>query len=47
MAADSVGTFVQRVLGEMAVHYVNIYVLGGKVKHMYLITRQICMVLYQ
>ncbi|XP_065886790.1 cohesin subunit SA-1-like [Dysidea avara] len=24
---DSVGTFVQRVLGEMAVHYVNVYIL--------------------
>ena len=25
--ADSVGTFVQRVLGEMAVRYVNVYIL--------------------
>ena len=26
MAADSVDTFVQRVLGETAVHYVNVYI---------------------
>ena len=27
MVGDSVGTFVQRVLGEMAVRYVNVYIL--------------------
>ena len=27
MAADSVGTFVQRVLGEMVVRYVNVYII--------------------
>ena len=27
MAADCVGTFVQRVLGEMVVRYVNVYML--------------------
>ena len=27
MAADSVDTFVQRLLGEMAIRYVNVYML--------------------
>ena len=40
-------TFVQRVLGEMAVRYVNVYILqqGGKVRHTYLLTRQMHVVL--
>ena len=40
-------TFVQRALREMAVRYVNVYILqqGAKMRHAYLITRQMRVVL--
>ena len=45
--ADSVDTFVQRVLREIAVRYVNVCILQQGVKCTDLITRQMCVVLHQ